>query len=690
MPKLITQTRLRKALKKVIIPQTGWMDVFDAYTGRADGTVLTGVPGVVYVREALNGQVLSVYNGVVSSRPNVLVEVGRRVDQPGLWRIKGEKQVFSSPSTGPEVGFHHEQHEFPGGDTVWVDRKQYKPLTVLVSDAANFIVTLYGAAKPTANGLIEISTQEIDLSAYVVTAGAKFIAIETDDDGAISINEGSVFESPLVRTVADAPVPAAGKYTRAWVLFYEGQTQLSNDDIIVPEPPDFNPASDMAAAIHAASASAVTDNDEFGFWEDVADALSKITWANIKATLKTYFDTLYSAIGHSHSIPTQEDIEDIAGAMVSGNTETGIAVTYDDTGGKLNFDAQTAGDARYAPIAKGVTNGDTHDHNGGDGANIDTILGNLNLAGDISPTQITSNQNDYNPTGLSTASTLRLSSDAVRSITGLAGGADGRVIIIHNIGSYDIILAHESTLSAEGNRFTLLATDNLYIPSSGNCMLRYDATSSRWRVVATDLDAGFYDSEGLPANNGTASAGISKHPSRRDHVHAGDCIYEDDKLLASDGTFDFTSIPATGNYIEIIFDARSDRASNNSDGAKIKFNNDGGNNYVGVIQWGSATPGWTQQNTAGAPTLFAYVGAATSTANWFSNSRIIIPNYISTSHFKSWQARGMQLVASGANVWIYDAAGSWLSTNEISRVTLYPETGTNFKAGSRATLKVYL
>jgi len=31
----------------------------------------------------------------------------------------------------------------------------------------------------------------------------------------------------------------------------------------------------------------------------------------------------------------------------------------------------TRGDARYAPTAKGVTNGDTHDHSGGDGAQVD-------------------------------------------------------------------------------------------------------------------------------------------------------------------------------------------------------------------------------------------------------------------------------------------------------------------------------
>src|SRR5262245_23374625 len=62
----------------------------------------------------------------------------------------------------------------------------------------------------------------------------------------------------------------------------------------------------------------------------------------------------------------------------------------------------------------------------------------LALTGDISPSQITSNQDDYNPTGLSTASTLRLSTDASRNITGLQGGADGRIITVVNVGSQNI------------------------------------------------------------------------------------------------------------------------------------------------------------------------------------------------------------------------------------------------------------
>lgn len=73
-----------------------------------------------------------------------------------------------------------------------------------------------------------------------------------------------------------------------------------------------------------ATAKALEDNDKIGYHGDTAGALRSSTWSSIKATLKTYLDTL------------------------------------------------------YAPIAKGVTGGDNHDHNGGDGAQINhTTLSNI-------------------------------------------------------------------------------------------------------------------------------------------------------------------------------------------------------------------------------------------------------------------------------------------------------------------------
>lgn len=65
-----------------------------------------------------------------------------------------------------------------------------------------------------------------------------------------------------------------------------------------------------------------------------------------------------------------EDVQDIVGDMVLGNTETGISVTYDDAGAKLNFDASHNHTGTYALVASGVLNGNLHDHLGGDGASV--------------------------------------------------------------------------------------------------------------------------------------------------------------------------------------------------------------------------------------------------------------------------------------------------------------------------------
>jgi hypothetical protein len=119
---------------------------------------------------------------------------------------------------------------------------------------------------------------------------------------------------------------------------------------------------------------------------------------------------------------------------------------------------------------------------------IDQTSGNLALprglvlTGIISPPQITANQNDYNPTGVAIASVLQLSSDASRNITGLAGGAEGRVVSLVNIGGQPIVLADESTSSSAANRFALGA--NLTVAAKQAAMLRYDGAATRWRLIA--------------------------------------------------------------------------------------------------------------------------------------------------------------------------------------------------------------
>jgi hypothetical protein len=107
----------------------------------------------------------------------------------------------------------------------------------------------------------------------------------------------------------------------------------------------------------------------------------------------------------------------------------------------------------------------------------------LALQGDITPTILSADQNNYNPTGLADATIVRLeASGADKTITGLAGGADGRVIILMNIGTtYNIFLIHESASSSAANRFdNPLALNNSIVPR-GMIALIYDSTTSRWR-----------------------------------------------------------------------------------------------------------------------------------------------------------------------------------------------------------------
>jgi hypothetical protein len=143
----------------------------------------------------------------------------------------------------------------------------------------------------------------------------------------------------------------------------------------------------------------------------------------------------------------------------------------------------------------------------------------LKVSGDISPPQITASQNDYNPTGLSTATVLRLSSDASRNITGLQGGADGRLLFIVNVDANPIVLKDENASSSAANRFGLGA--DLSLSTKQGATLIYDSTSSRWRQVGgasagaggsgtvTSITAGVGLAGGVITTSGTIDLSIS-------------------------------------------------------------------------------------------------------------------------------------------------------------------------------------
>lgn len=106
------------------------------------------------------------------------------------------------------------------------------------------------------------------------------------------------------------------------------------------------------------------------------------------------------------------------------------------------------------------------------------------------PAQITANQNDYDPNDalfgpLRNVPVWRVSSDAARNVTGIAGGWSGRRLTLLNVGAQNIVLTNQDALSVAGNRVITGTGANITMAADDTLSMIYDDTTARWRVVNT-------------------------------------------------------------------------------------------------------------------------------------------------------------------------------------------------------------
>ena len=150
----------------------------------------------------------------------------------------------------------------------------------------------------------------------------------------------------------------------------------------------------------------------------------------------------------------------------------------------------------------------------------------------ISPSQITSDQDNYNPTGFGAATHVRLSGDnGIRAITSFVAPSavtDVYEKVLINTGSYPIYFPSEAPDGSAANRITL-EKDYLLYPYQ-SCKIWYDMGSSRWRIFG---DGNTQNKTGLFYS---ASAGsITQADSRDVVVFSGG---------TATGTASTTSIPS--------------------------------------------------------------------------------------------------------------------------------------------------
>ena len=97
--------------------------------------------------------------------------------------------------------------------------------------------------------------------------------------------------------------------------------------------------------------------------------------------------------------------------------------------------------------------------------------------------QITGNVNNYAPTDWSTATHVRLNTDASHNITGFTATAAMKIKVIINVGSYDIVLMHEDSNSDAANRILVPGAADLTLEAGDAVNLYYDDATTRWRCV---------------------------------------------------------------------------------------------------------------------------------------------------------------------------------------------------------------
>lgn len=179
------------------------------------------------------------------------------------------------------------------------------------------------------------------------------------------------------------------------------------------------------------------------------------------------------ADGGTGDIRLQVSREDVA--------KTASVVFSDDFSGRAEFGLAGSGGFKLKTSGDGVS--------WNDALSIDTSSGHttlprgLSLSSVVSPAQITASVDNYAPSGHATATAFRLSSDAARTITGLSGGQDGRVLMLINTGAFNLVLSNDNATSLATNRFSLTA--DVALMPNGAALLWYDDTSQRWRLVSS-------------------------------------------------------------------------------------------------------------------------------------------------------------------------------------------------------------
>jgi hypothetical protein len=251
-------------------------------------------------------------------------------DFTGLWKkYKGET---GASAVAGELPSGYVEVETPAGTTsATLEDVPGASTTITLDEAVNISVmssfqlrTQSGAAPSTIGIAVNINgVDEEEIQRYLsgsTDTGIGAIVHRTDS----ALPAGTYTVKLRFRRVSGSATPGIDR-ADLLVLALQGAKGIQGDPASVPE-----------AIVAASSKATPVDADSVGYVDsEASNVLKKLTWANIKSVLKTYFDTLYLAL---------------AGGTLTGNLTLGENTS-------IVLDPALSADGKYCGITRTGTAG---------------------------------------------------------------------------------------------------------------------------------------------------------------------------------------------------------------------------------------------------------------------------------------------------------------------------------------------
>ncbi|MDO8632106.1 MAG: hypothetical protein Q7R41_16605 [Phycisphaerales bacterium] len=179
------------------------------------------------------------------------------------------------------------------------------------------------------------------------------------------------------------------------------------------------------------------------------------------------------------------------------------------------------------------------------------LSGAVAFTGVLTPASFSTQQDNYNPTDLATASTIRFNPGADSDVTGLAGGTSGRdMVLINTNATYRVTLRNQNTSSSAANRFLLPNGLDVALLPNYVCVINYDSLTGRWRLKSPPFalalgNAQYMSNVAFAFSVGTNALTISLKTARGEDPTPGDpCLVAFRSATITSADYDLVAITA--------------------------------------------------------------------------------------------------------------------------------------------------